>query len=190
MQAAYDNLDRDVLFLSHAAADAEIAAVVKREVEQCFPFVTVFVSTDPEELPPGSPWVETILENLEAAKIVAVLATSRALTRKWVWFERVIAERTSKVRKLLEWRGKEITVTLPVKSMVITATVSKIVETTERFAAVLSGCSQFYVSAEVREGLPGLKSWPVEAVFIGFDNEHKRLELIVADELSIKRVKY
>ena len=49
--------------------------------------VDVFVSTDPEDLPPGDPWVETILANLALSKLVLVLATERSINRRWVWFE-------------------------------------------------------------------------------------------------------
>lgn len=78
---------KGVVFLSHASSDGEIAELLKRAIESCFPQVRVFVSTDPEDLSPGDPWVEKILENLRAAKMVLLLATDRGVGRRWVWFE-------------------------------------------------------------------------------------------------------
>src|SRR5213593_4436948 len=76
-----------IVFLSHAAADQEIARHLKQVIETCFPQINVFVSSDPEDLPPGDPWVQTVLANLESAKMLLILATERGLNRKWVWFE-------------------------------------------------------------------------------------------------------
>jgi len=76
-----------VLFISHAAIDSELAAYLKKVVEQSFLGIDVFVSSDPEDLPIGDPWVEQILKALESAKLILILATDRSLNRKWVWFE-------------------------------------------------------------------------------------------------------
>jgi len=53
-----------IVFLSHAAADQAIAGHLKHVIETCFPQINVFVSSDPEDLPPGDPWVQTVLANL------------------------------------------------------------------------------------------------------------------------------
>jgi TIR domain-containing protein len=76
-----------VLFVSHAAIDSELATHLKKVVEQSFLGIDVFVSSDPEDLPIGDPWVEQILKALESAKLILILATDRSLSRKWVWFE-------------------------------------------------------------------------------------------------------
>lgn len=78
---------KKVLFLSHAAADEEIAIHLRKVLEQAFADLKVFVSSDPEDLPPGDPWVQTVLSHLGEAFAVWVLATERGLSRKWVWFE-------------------------------------------------------------------------------------------------------
>jgi hypothetical protein len=80
-------LKSKVLFLSHAVADNEIALSLKKVLEASFTGLEVFVSSDPEDLPPGDPWVTTVLSNLRAAFVIWVLATERGLSRKWVWFE-------------------------------------------------------------------------------------------------------
>src|SRR5438093_4496589 len=76
-----------IVFLSHAAADQAIAGHLKHVIETCFPQINIFVSSDPEDLPPGDPWVQTVLANLKSAKMLLILATERGLNRKWVWFE-------------------------------------------------------------------------------------------------------
>jgi TIR domain-containing protein len=78
---------KPVLFISHAAIDKELATHLKKIVEQSFPGIDAFVSSDPEDLPIGDPWVEQILEALGRAKLILVLGTDRGLSRKWVWFE-------------------------------------------------------------------------------------------------------
>jgi len=76
-----------VLFVSHAPIDGEIAQHAKKIIVLASPNIEVFVSSDPEDLPIGDPWVERILTALDRAKLVIVLATERGLGRKWVWFE-------------------------------------------------------------------------------------------------------
>lgn len=76
-----------VLFVSHAAIDRELADLLKKAIELSFPSIDVFVSSDPEDLPIGDPWVEQILSALDRARLILVLGTERSLNRKWVWFE-------------------------------------------------------------------------------------------------------
>jgi hypothetical protein len=56
-------------------------------MEETLPGIRIFVSSDPEDLKPGDPWVEAILSNLNQAELIIVLATQRGLSRKWVWYE-------------------------------------------------------------------------------------------------------
>jgi hypothetical protein len=77
----------DLIFVSHAAVDQEIAAAVKRHLKSAFPSLELFVSSDPEDLPPGTPWIERILEALADARLILAVTTDRGLSRKWVWFE-------------------------------------------------------------------------------------------------------
>jgi len=86
-KTAHDYPRPRILFLSHAAIDEPIAAYLKPVITDALPGVHVFVSTDPEDLRPGDPWVEKILRNLLDAECVLVLSTDRGLTRRWVWFE-------------------------------------------------------------------------------------------------------
>jgi hypothetical protein len=52
------------VFISHAAADAAIAMVLKSEILRHLPDVRVFSSSDPTDLPPGSRWSERIQRGL------------------------------------------------------------------------------------------------------------------------------
>jgi hypothetical protein len=70
--------------LSHAAIDHEIALSLKSHLQTALPGADIFVSSDPEDLPLGDPWVQTILSALNAANLVLALTTERGLSRKWV----------------------------------------------------------------------------------------------------------
>jgi hypothetical protein len=76
-----------LVFLSHAAADQEIAAVLKKTIEEAIPGSDVFVSSDSEDLRPGDAWVEKIQSKLRQARIVVILSTERGVSRRWVWYE-------------------------------------------------------------------------------------------------------
>jgi DNA-binding MarR family transcriptional regulator len=86
-KALYDNPPKHVLFLSHAAVDRAIALRLRQEIERCFPEITVFVSSAPDTLMVGDPWVEKILASLSDARAALILTTVRGLSRLWVWFE-------------------------------------------------------------------------------------------------------
>jgi len=83
----HDNPPSKLVFVSHAAVDEEIAMCLKSAMEEALPGIRIFVSSDPEDLKPGDPWVEVILSNLSQAELIIVLATQRGLSRKWVWYE-------------------------------------------------------------------------------------------------------
>jgi hypothetical protein len=81
------SLEKRIIFLSHAAADQRIANRLKQIIEQTIPATDVFVSSDPEDLPPGSPWIEKIRDALRVAEAYLIVATTRSMVRKWVWLE-------------------------------------------------------------------------------------------------------
>ncbi len=76
-----------VIFISHAAVDSEIAISLKESISGVFSNVEIFVSSDPESLTAGDPWVQKILDALESASLIIAIVTERGLSRKWVWFE-------------------------------------------------------------------------------------------------------
>ncbi len=77
----------NLVFLSHAAKDQDIAIFLKKIIEQAIPGSDVFVSSDTEDLRPGDEWIKRIRENLREAKMLLLLASERGLARPWVWYE-------------------------------------------------------------------------------------------------------
>jgi hypothetical protein len=77
----------NLVFLSHAAKDQEIAIYLKKIIEGAIPGSDVFVSSDTEDLRPGDEWVKRIRENLRDANVLLLLASERGLNRPWVWYE-------------------------------------------------------------------------------------------------------
>lgn len=75
------------VFLSHATLDKEIALFLKSELERRVPNLKVFLSCDPEDLPPGRTWSTEIRKALRRSKALLLLATKRSLSRPWVWLE-------------------------------------------------------------------------------------------------------
>lgn len=75
------------VFLSHAASDACIAALLKNQLEERLPSLTVFLSSDPTDLPPGSKWPVEVQKELRDCQFLVLLATTRSMRRPWVWFE-------------------------------------------------------------------------------------------------------
>ena len=78
---------RDVVFISHAYADMELALLLKKALEDAFPSATIFDSSDPSSTQPREEWVRKVLEHLQRSAIVVVIATERSMRRLWVWFE-------------------------------------------------------------------------------------------------------
>ncbi len=78
---------RGTVFLSHAASDASISLLLKDEFEKRIPGLTVFCSSDPTDLPPGTKWSPEIQHALERSSVLILVASGRSLNRPWVWFE-------------------------------------------------------------------------------------------------------
>jgi TIR domain len=86
-KAHHDLPPRRIIFISHAAADRHIAFRLRDAIETTFPRATVFVSSAPDVLMVGDPWVEKILDALGDCVIAIIITSERALSRSWVWFE-------------------------------------------------------------------------------------------------------
>jgi TIR domain len=77
-----------LVFVSHAAADQEIATAFKIDVESAFlKMCEVFVSSNLDSISAGSEWVSNIKSNIEKADILIGLISPLAITRPWVFFE-------------------------------------------------------------------------------------------------------
>jgi hypothetical protein len=83
-------------------------------------------------------------------------------------FERLIAERNSKVREILKWLGKSITIWMP------GMTKSRHPSTGGKGTQMLVDCNQFYVT--VRSG-ETLRAFVLSEVDIGYDFDNQCLEL-------------
>lgn len=81
-------MDKPTIFLSHAATDAPLAALLKDEIDKVFGNgLSVFVSSVPGVIEPGADWLDRIRTNLEKASAVVVLITPVSINRPWIWFE-------------------------------------------------------------------------------------------------------
>ena len=82
------NKDKPVIFVSHAAADAEIANLFKIDVENSFlGLCELFVSSNLDSLSGGKEWMQVIRDNLSKAAIFVGLLSPAALTRPWIYTE-------------------------------------------------------------------------------------------------------
>ncbi len=75
------------IFLSHAAFDSDMALYLKTAMEGDLEGLEIFCSSDPSDLPPGTKWPAELQNELNRADMLLLLATSRSLSRPWVWFE-------------------------------------------------------------------------------------------------------
>jgi hypothetical protein len=81
-------IDKPTIFVSHAATDEPIASLLQRAIEQVFANgVNVFASSVPGTIAPGSDWLRSVRESLDAAAAVVVIVTPISIQRPWVWFE-------------------------------------------------------------------------------------------------------
>jgi TIR domain len=76
------------VFVSHIWEEAGIAAILKEWIESAFPGqVSVFVSSDPADIPAGSRWLDEIDSALQSSKLLITLYSKASLNRPWISFE-------------------------------------------------------------------------------------------------------
>jgi hypothetical protein len=81
-------MEKPVVFVSHAAIDAEIATSFKYDAESSFlGLCRLFVSSNLDSLSGGSEWMREIKSNLECAKILVGLLSPVAIQRPWIYVE-------------------------------------------------------------------------------------------------------
>jgi hypothetical protein len=78
---------RPFIFLSHAAADAALAAYTEDKLRQAIPSHEVFRTTRVGQTPSGYPWFQHIADHLRGAAKYLVLLTPASQTRPWLNFE-------------------------------------------------------------------------------------------------------
>jgi Putative DNA-binding domain len=96
-------------------------------------------------------------------------------------FDVLVAERNSKVREILKWRNKVVTVRTSTKNM----RVAYVLGTTAggALAGTVIDCNQFYLTLRslTRESQENVISFPLREVEINFDHREGRLELRLLD---------
>lgn len=76
------------LFISHINEESSIASVLKEWIESSFVGkCDVFVSSDKDDIPAGSKWLEEIDKALGEAVALIVLCSPNSLARPWINFE-------------------------------------------------------------------------------------------------------
>lgn len=76
------------VFISHITEEAPIALLLKDWVESTFLGQwKVFVSSDSDDIPPGSSWLGEIDKALDEAKILLILCSPQSINRPWINFE-------------------------------------------------------------------------------------------------------
>ncbi|MES2355157.1 MAG: TIR domain-containing protein [Pseudomonadota bacterium] len=79
---------RPVIFVSHAAVDAEIASLFKQDVERSFlGLCELFVSSNLDSLQGGKEWMQVIKDHLSEAVIFIGLLSPVSLNRPWIYTE-------------------------------------------------------------------------------------------------------
>jgi hypothetical protein len=92
-------------------------------------------------------------------------------------FETLVAERSSKVREISKWKGKEITFQRSTEKNMMSAVHYLEASHDGRLVGTVVDCNQFYVTAESPKTGRGLISFPLETVEINFDHANGCLEL-------------
>lgn len=76
------------IFISHITGEVSIASVMKEWIESSFVGqCDVFVSSDKDDIPAGTKWLEEIDKALEDAVALIVLCSPASLSRPWINFE-------------------------------------------------------------------------------------------------------
>lgn len=76
------------VFASHISEEAQVALVLKEWIESTFlGQVTVFVSSDPADIPAGTNWLSQLDSALQRADLLLSLFSQASVGRPWITFE-------------------------------------------------------------------------------------------------------
>lgn len=85
------NLNRTVVFVSHAHEDAPFAAAIQdwleKNINVGFDFIKVFASSNKASVQVGDVWFDKLRENLKRSSICICLVTPHSIERRWLYFE-------------------------------------------------------------------------------------------------------
>jgi hypothetical protein len=87
--ARYDSaMENPLVFISHIKEERAIAAALKTLIETHFlETIEVFVSSEPESIPLGQTWLESITVALKRCEVGIIIASPQSVTRPWINFE-------------------------------------------------------------------------------------------------------
>lgn len=80
---------KPLIFISHAASEAQFASVLKKYIEEAFVLCEVFVSS--EDIQAGIDWKNLIFEKLRSSILVIVVCSKNSILRPWISFETGVA---------------------------------------------------------------------------------------------------
>jgi hypothetical protein len=80
-----------LLYIIHAAADRDLAILIRARIKDLVPDLEVFLASRAGEIPTGEDWLAHIHQNLKAATSFLLLLTPRSVDRHWVWYEAGVA---------------------------------------------------------------------------------------------------
>jgi len=76
------------VFISHIHENEAVAKRLKDYLIGIFPDrISVFISGDPENIPPGQDWFATIIDGIRKCNCMIILCSPESVERKWVYFE-------------------------------------------------------------------------------------------------------
>ncbi len=76
------------VFISHIHENEAVAKRLKDYLISIFPEeISVFVSGDPENIPPGQDWFATIIDGIRKCHCMIILCSPDSVERKWIHFE-------------------------------------------------------------------------------------------------------
>jgi len=81
-------MDPKKIFISHIHEEVDLAIVLKDWIESTFSGqCDVFVSSDTNDLPAGSKWMDELEKSLDEAVAFIVLCSPNSLSHPWINFE-------------------------------------------------------------------------------------------------------
>ena len=75
------------IFISHISEENPLALVMKDWLESSFPQIKVFVSSDPDDIPAGTKWLNKIGDALKDSTLLIILYSPQSTLRPWINFE-------------------------------------------------------------------------------------------------------
>ncbi len=75
------------IFISHISEEKSLALVMKSWLESSFPQIKVFVSSDPDDIPAGTKWLNKISDALKESTLLIILYSPQSTLRPWINFE-------------------------------------------------------------------------------------------------------